>query len=186
MRITPITLPFAPSAQLAKQHTKLTQAVDKFNQQWVHYDAEATAVREATEWTAPLEARAEDLRANRIGLLNNELLLRSQLDTFCTDAIEAQGAALTKAYGALEALKADIHQRLLSIGFHDGLLGETYCIKPEMILRHPEVYQARNAYNNLQASESIPTYQRLNAEALKRCREEIEELKRSVVSGIRT
>ncbi len=167
---------FEPPFPISKANTKiLRQLKDRAaaaNQAWALHEADKAKLR-GLELTDANDAQnfaeaAQACHRNGINLLVSERKLRNELIAFYEACEPDLKAARERAFEAHEKAKADVHARLLSIGYTDEELpgSNQKSIQPLHLMTHPEVYRTRGEWDAIRSGDSLGAHRQLNRTAL--------------------
>ena len=135
------------SKKVAKLRKELADEISEILDQRRQYDAH----REKLQNTPLDEVKTDDVfqmdvpKLTRFDILQRELRMRRRLVEF-NDLLEAdRQKAYSNAIEAHEAKKAEIEERLLSIGYVKRIVGgpQIGAVLPGYVLSHPEVHAAK-------------------------------------------
>lgn len=177
-QIVVIEPPFSLGKANAKTYRQLADRALALCRVWeAHCNKQAQIHRDGP--TASFDAASfadasQAIRHEQIDLLVRERALRLEILAFY-DACEVDFAAeRERSFEAHEMSKAQVHEKLLGIGYIDGLLlnSATQSITPGMLMQHPDVYRKLLDYQSL-TNFSFSAHVSSNAAAISRIEEEL-------------
>ncbi len=184
-----------PPYPLSKPNTKiLRQLKDRAaaaNQAWDLHEADKAKLR-GLELTDANDAQnfaeaAQGCHRNGINLLVSEKKLRLEVIAFYAACEPDLRAACDRAHEAHQATRADVHAKLLSIGYTDEPLPGTNqpTIQPGHLMLHPEVFRTLGEYNALfHGNDALQAHRDLNQRALQQLEELIDHVRKQLLGPI--
>ncbi|MDY0169425.1 MAG: hypothetical protein RBS80_22975 [Thermoguttaceae bacterium] len=184
-------------------HKKVQTALDAMNAQMTglleerqRFDEQLSKLLEADPAVSEPDTLPDvddwfSLQANgtsrRYDLLCDEARLRAKIADFAeTILCGAVAAAVDAARVAIEENEADIHRKLLDLGYHEHQINtpDPCMLMPGWIKSHPAVAAARAGFNLAhEAARQLDQFLHENTAAAKHLREQIDGLRAAAVHG---
>lgn len=157
------------------------------HQQELEADVQQIRSTPAADLTGKQLDLARDIPVQRLNLMRRELSIRNRVATeFFPARRHDRTAAAENAAARYGQLKAEVRQKLIGIGYIDGLMpgGNFESITPDILHRHPAVFAARNEANAARDHVTPQEVEQLNATAIRDLEEAMEKLKQRALQAV--
>jgi hypothetical protein len=185
--ILPLAEPFELTKGTKALQKKLNERIDKHNQNVEAFETERKRIEDASvEDIAErgFAAIADVMPRERIDLLSEEFKIRRDLADYFELRARDLEAAITAAGQKKLALRAELREKFLSIGFEDVFvvgLG-VRDMPPILYFEHPHHKAAVQELLALEGTRAPSPQEAANREALPRLQEEIEGVRRRMLA----
>lgn len=162
---TSLDQPFVISDASQAVERELVNSIVKHNRAVAELSGQVEALRATSpsDWSPADEAVAAKYRGRQIDLLNEEIAIRGEIESFYkTLDGKDRPAAVDAAQTEYENAKATVLEKLLEMGFVDGIVpgtGTLIGIAPGTVERHPVVHAAKQTYEALSSYNPRPNRQ---------------------------